>query len=89
MVKNLLSSARDVDSIPGLEIKMPHAVGQLRPCSAAREACVAQQHIYTYIYIYIYIYIYVRAQLYKYFETKDYTLNDAYYGCFTHLGLSP
>ena len=36
-VKNLPSNARDTGSIPGRGNKIPHAVGQLSPCTATRE----------------------------------------------------
>ena len=38
MVKNLPSNAGDQDSNPGQGAKIPHAVGQLTPCTPAREA---------------------------------------------------
>ena len=38
VVKNLPSKAGDAGSIPGLGTKIPHAAGQLNPCSATREA---------------------------------------------------
>ena len=37
MVKNLLSNAGDVGSIPGWGTKIPHAVGQLSPCATTTE----------------------------------------------------
>ena len=38
MVKNPPSYAGNVDSIPGQGTKMPHDVGQLRPCATAGES---------------------------------------------------
>ena len=38
MVENPPSNAGDVGSIPGLGTKIPHAVGQLSPCTTTREA---------------------------------------------------
>ena len=43
MVKNPPSNAREAGSIPGQGTKIPHAVGQLSPCTAAREACALQR----------------------------------------------
>ena len=37
MVKNPPSNAGDVDSIPGQGPKIPHAVGQLSPCTTTTE----------------------------------------------------
>ena len=37
MVKNLPSNAGDVGSIPGQGTKIPHAAGQLSPCTATTE----------------------------------------------------
>ena len=37
MVKNQPCNAGDMGSIPGLETKTPHAVGQLRPCVRTKE----------------------------------------------------
>lgn len=47
VVKNLPASAGYTDVTPGPGSKIPHAVGQLRPCSATRdpaqrEACAAR-----------------------------------------------
>ena len=38
MVKNLPANAGDTGSIPGLGIQIPHAMGQLRPCTTTTEA---------------------------------------------------
>ena len=43
MVKNPPSNAREAGSIPGQGPKAPHAVGQLSPCTATREACALQR----------------------------------------------
>ena len=37
VVKNWPSNAGDKVSIPGLETKIPHAVGQISPCTTTRE----------------------------------------------------
>ena len=37
VVKNLPSNAGDMGSIPGRGTKIPHAVGQLSPCTATTE----------------------------------------------------
>ena len=47
MVKNLPSNVGDVGSIPGRGTRIPHAAGQLSPCTATREptrsgACMPQ-----------------------------------------------
>ena len=36
--KNMPSNAKDTGLIPGQEAKIPHATGQLSPCTAARES---------------------------------------------------
>ena len=41
-VKNSPSSAGDVGSIPGRGTKIPHATGQLSPCTATEEGCTQQ-----------------------------------------------
>ena len=38
VVKNPPSDAWDLSSVPGQRTKIPHAVGQLRPCATATEA---------------------------------------------------
>ena len=38
LVKNLPCSAEEAGSIPGQGTKIPHATGQLSPCSAARKS---------------------------------------------------
>ena len=44
VVKNLPSNAGDTDSIPGQGTKIPHAVGQLSPCTATIElACLNER----------------------------------------------
>ena len=42
MVKNLLSNAGDVGSIPGLRTEIPYAIRQLNPCDTTREVCAPQ-----------------------------------------------
>ena len=43
VVKNLSSNARDLDSISSkVETKIPHAMRQLSPCAATREAHTLQ-----------------------------------------------
>ena len=37
VVKNLPSNAEDTGSTPGWETKIPHAMGQLSPCTATGE----------------------------------------------------
>ena len=37
VVKNVPSNAGDVGSIPGWGTKIPHATGQLSPCTTTRE----------------------------------------------------
>ena len=42
VVKNLPPNAGDTGSIPGQGTKIPHVVGQVSPCAATREACIAK-----------------------------------------------
>ena len=42
VVKSLPSNARDAGSIPGWGTTIPHAMGQLSPCTATRKASVLQ-----------------------------------------------
>ena len=42
VVENSPSNAQDVGSIPGRGIKIPHAMGQLSPCAATGEDCMAK-----------------------------------------------
>ena len=44
MAKNLLSSAGDMVLIPGQETKIPHAMGQLSPCTAATKLVCSGAH---------------------------------------------
>ena len=37
VIKNLPSNAGDMGSIPGQETKIPHATGQLSPCTTTGE----------------------------------------------------
>ena len=43
MIKNSPFNAENVGSIPGQGTKIPHAMGQLSPRIATREACVLQR----------------------------------------------
>ena len=43
MIKNSPFNAENVGSIPGQGTKIPHAMGQLSPHIATREACVLQR----------------------------------------------
>ena len=43
MVKNLPPKAGEAGSIPNQGTKMPHAAGQLSPCTTTREACMLQR----------------------------------------------
>ena len=48
VVKNPPSNARDVGSIPGRGTKIPHAAGQLSPCTTTTEpACCKLQSPHT------------------------------------------
>ena len=40
MVKNLHANAGDMDLIPDWRIKIPHAMGQVSPCTTTTEATV-------------------------------------------------
>ena len=47
MVKNLLSNAADMGSIPGQGTRIPHAIGQLSLQAATIEFTVKSPHIAT------------------------------------------
>ena len=42
VVKNLPANARDMESVTGRGTKIPHAMGQRRPCTGTAEAHVPQ-----------------------------------------------
>ena len=42
VVKKPPTNAGDTGSIPGQGTKIPHVVGQVSPCAATREACIAK-----------------------------------------------
>ena len=44
MVKNPAASAEDMDLIPGLGIKIPHAIGQLSPWATVSEPTRSRAH---------------------------------------------
>ena len=38
VIKNLPSNARDMDSIPGQGLRIPHAMRQISPCAATKKS---------------------------------------------------
>ena len=46
VVKNRLYNAEDVGSMPGLETKIPHTMGQLSVCATATEFACCQREAY-------------------------------------------